>query len=60
MFKIKISGVVYEVDNVEIRGQHLFIDGADQGPVGYTFASKVIEGEYDFIQKQGSLRWVSK
>jgi len=60
MFKIRISGITYEANKVEIKNQHLFIDGADNGIIGYTFVAKVIEGEYDFIQKEGYTGWLSK
>lgn len=61
MFKIEISGIIYEVDEVEVKNQRLFIDGVDQGPIGFTFDAKVIEGQYEFIiEKDRVVRWLSK
>jgi len=60
MFKIRISGITYQVNKIEIKNQHLFMDDIDNGTVGYTFAAKVMEGEYDFIQKKGYIGWLSK
>jgi len=58
MFKIKISGIVYDIENsVEIKDHHLFIDNKDLGKVGFTLAIAVIEGEYKFTQNKGHLRW---
>lgn len=60
MFKIDISGAVFEAEKVEIKNQRLFIDGVDQGSIGFTFVSKVIEGEYEFTKKNNIVRWTSK
>ncbi len=60
MFKISVSGIVYEADEVKIENQNLFIDDKNYGPVGFTFVSKVIEGEYEFSKKDGVVRWTSK
>lgn len=60
MFKINISGAIYEADEIRIEGGNLFIDGKNYGPVGFTFVSKVIEGEYEFSKKDGVVRWTSK
>lgn len=60
MFKINICGTIHEADKVEIKKQHLFIDDVDLGVVTQTLATKVIEGEYNFIQKEGYIGWLSK
>jgi len=60
MFKINICGTIHEVDSVEIKNQHIYIDGVSQGVIGFTVVIKVTDGEYDFIKKDGHIRWLSK
>ena len=60
MFKIDISGAIYEADKVEILKQHLVVDNNDLGKVGFTFVAHVVEGEYNFINGNGIIRWESK
>ena len=60
MFKINICGIIHKVNKVEIKNQHLFIDGTDNGIIGYTFVAKVVEGEYEFIQIKEYLGWLSE